>query len=127
MRATELGLGPWFNAKGEQVASGVDDLHDRANRLTALTALDEHGRVVPGAIHDILTGSHPDGTVSPDATCSNWTSTTGRAVVGHHNRSGSCCAGRETSWSSAHESRGCTLSALQAMGSDARIYCFASD
>ena len=57
-----IGSGPWFNAMGVQIAASVDDLHGPAKELTGRTALDEHGNIVLGGIHDILTGSNPDGT-----------------------------------------------------------------
>jgi hypothetical protein len=121
-----IGRGPWFNAQGVQIASSLDELHsDRAN-LTLDTALTEAGALVAPTRHDILTGSSPDGTLaSGDATCRGWTSHgDGRAMVGHHNRSG---GGRGDSWNSAHSSRGCSQAALRASLGDGLFYCFASD
>lgn len=122
-----IGRGPWSNAKGVLVATSVDGLHGPENTLGPTTSLNEHGTPV-GYYHDIMTGSNPDGTLaSGDVTCRNWTSTDGRAIVGHSNKQGSCCGDRAQSWNSAHESRGCSLPALQAMGSAALFYCFAAD
>ena len=61
-----VGTGPWTNAKGVVVAKDVAELHG-ANNLTKQTALTEKGAVVNGRgdtpnMHDVLTGSQPDGT-----------------------------------------------------------------
>ena len=75
-------------------------------------------------MHDILTGSRPDGTAFPgseDFTCGNWTSGgTGRAQVGHHDRKGQ--GEGATSWNSAHPSRGCSQGDLQATGGGGLFY-----
>ena len=123
-----IGSGPWFNARGAQVAADVDDLHALSNELGARTSLDEDGQTVAGGIHDILTGSNPDGTLAGDtATCSNWTSASpnDQAMLGHHNRRGG--GDRPDSWNAAHLSRGCDLPSLAATAGDARFYCFAVD
>lgn len=89
-----IGDGPWFNAKGIQIAANVADLHSDNNKINKETGLDERGMTVKGRVdnpnqHDMLTGTQHDGTAIPgaDATCSNWTSSTdgqGSAIVGHH-------------------------------------------
>jgi hypothetical protein len=61
-----IGQGPWFNAKGVQIASSLADLHSAANNLNKQTAVDELGHTVKGRgdtpnTHDILTGSTADG------------------------------------------------------------------
>ena len=61
-----IGKGPWRNAKGVVVAKGVDDLHSDSNNINKQTALTENGDVVSGRgdtinMHDILTGSDPQG------------------------------------------------------------------
>ena len=121
-----IGLGPWVNAQGIQIAAGVADLHGENVNLTADTALTEAGAHVAPGRHDILTGSNPEGTLAAgDATCRGWTSHgDGRAMVGHHNRSG---GGRGDSWNSAHPSRGCSQAALRASLGDGLLYCFAAD
>jgi hypothetical protein len=92
-----IGRGPWLNAAGVQIAASLDDLHGPGNNLRADTALNDEGEAV-GYFHDMMTGSDPDGTLaSGDATCRNWTSTSGRAIVGHSNKQGSCCGGRAQS------------------------------
>ena len=130
-----IGTGPWRNAKGVVVANNVTELHG-ANNLTKQTALTEKGDVVNGRgdtpnMHDILTGSQPDGTAiagSVDTTCGNWTkSGEGAAMVGHHDRTGLDESAPAKSWNSSHQSRGCSYDALKSTGGDARIYCFAAN
>ncbi len=123
-----IGHGPWFNAKGAQIAASLGDLHGPANRLGGQTSLDEHGNFVLAGVHDILTGSNADGSVAEgDATCHNWMSTIGHAMVGHSNKVGSIGGDRARSWNSAHLSEGCSAAALQKLGSGALLYCFAVD
>jgi hypothetical protein len=122
-----IGRGPWVNARGVQIAANVEDLHSGAVNLTRDTALTETGADVAPTRHDILTGSNADGTLAGngDATCRGWTShADGRAMVGHHNRSG---GGRGDSWNAAHLSRGCSQAALRASLGDGLFYCFAAD
>ena len=122
-----IGRGPWVNARGVQIAASVEELHGDAVNLTRDTALTENGTEVGPTRHDILTGSNADGTLSGnrDATCRGWTShADGRAMVGHHNRSG---GGRGESWNAAHLSRGCSQAALKASLGDGLFYCFAAD
>ena len=128
-----IGKGTWRNAKGVVIAQNVTELHG-SNNINKETALTEKGEVVNASgdtpnMHDILTGSQPDGTAiagSVDTTCRNWTSSgEGAAMVGHHNRAGLDDSAPAKSWNSSHQSRGCSLDALKATGGDARIYCFA--
>jgi hypothetical protein len=128
-----IGDGPWVNAKGAEIAASLDALHDGAPGLTKQTALDETGAVVNGGgdtpnRHDILTGSLPDGTASPD-TCADWTSGgDGAAMLGHHDRTGLDDSAAAKSWNSSHASRGgCSLDALHGTGGDGLFYCFAAD
>jgi hypothetical protein len=132
-----IGTGPWYNAKGEKIANGLADLHgdtlDLArlgNNLVKQSALTEKGMMVNGRgdtpnTHDMLTGSQTDGTAYADGadhTCGNWTSeTTGTAQLGHSDRSG----GGNTSWNSAHPSRGCSQENLVSTGGAGLFYCFA--
>ena len=128
-----VGLGPWYNARGELIASDVDQLHINPN-IVKRTALDENGNLVKGRgdkpnEHDILTGSKADGTAyfpweKGPHTCGNWTSSgEGSAQVGHHDRHG----GGNTSWNSAHGSRGCSQENLISTGGAGFLYCFAAD
>jgi hypothetical protein len=130
-----IGVGPWHNAKGVQIAPNVVDLHgdnerDR-NYLFKDTALDEKGNLVNGRgdtpnVHDMLTGSDSLGRalrVPEDRTCRNWTSDSPNdsAMVGHHDRSG----GGNTSWNSVHATPGCHAEGLIKVGGGGRVYCFA--
>jgi hypothetical protein len=132
-----IGTGPWFNQRGARIAMGLADLHGDTveqarlgNNLTRNTVFDEKGGTVPGAgdkpnEHDILTGSQSDGrafTDGMDHTCANWTSNAmGSAQVGHFDRTG----GGNTSWNSAHASKGCSQENLVGTGGAGRLYCFA--
>jgi hypothetical protein len=124
-----IGNGPWYNARGVEVASSLANLHGD-NNLTKETQLNEKGEVVNGRgdnpnRHDILTGSDSNGRAT-DATCNDWTSSgEGSARVGHHDRMGG--GDDPTSWNSAHGSRGCSQSDLQGTGGDGLFYCFAID
>jgi hypothetical protein len=126
-----IGRGPWRNAKGVVIARSVDDLHSDANNLNKETALTEKGEVVNGSgdtpvMHDMLTGSTADGRAM-DATCNNWTSSSsdGSAMLGHHDRKGTSPPPSNTSWNSAHPSRGCSQDALKSTGGAGLFYCFA--
>ena len=124
-----IGKGPWVNALGVQVAASLAELHSEDSPIDRDTALSEKGTRIASERHDILTGSNPDGTLvagPDDATCAGWTShDAGRAMLGHHNRSGGGLRG--TSWNSAHLSRGCSQRALRASNGDALLYCFAAN
>jgi hypothetical protein len=132
-----IGTGPWYNAKGQPISMNQAELHgdtlemaQRGSNLFKQSALTEKGQLVPGAgdpgnAHDLLTGSQLDGrayTDNVDRTCNNWTSSgMGSAQVGHSDRTG----GGNTSWNSAHASRGCSQADLQATGGAGLFYCFA--
>lgn len=126
-----IGEGPWVNAKGETIASSLEELHSDQNKISKETALTEKGEVVNGRgdtpnRHDILTGSLPEGT-RHEATCENWTSGgEGSAMVGHHDRMGLDESAPARSWNSSHPSRGCSQADLQGTGGDGLFYCFAA-
>jgi hypothetical protein len=129
-----IGKGPWKNAKGAVVAKDVADLHSAGNNITKQTALNEKGETVSGRgdpvnVHDILTGSDPQGnfsTAGGDTTCGNWTkSGDGSAIVGHHDRAGLKDTWHMKSWNSSHGSRGCSQDQLKASGGGGLLYCFA--
>ena len=129
-----IGTGPWFNAKGVQVAGNLDELHYSNVGLGKENSLTEMGGVVNGRgdspnQHDILTGSQLDGTVFTDGadhTCGNWTKNgEGSAQVGHHDRTGGGQV--PSSWNAAHGSRGCSQANLVATGGNGYFYCFAID
>ncbi len=126
--------GPWTNAKNIVIAKSVDDLHSASANLTKDTLVSEKGEVVMGRgdavnMHDILTGSDPQGlysTAGSDTTCANWTSSgEGSAIVGHHDRIGLKDTRHMTSWNSSHGSRGCSQDNLKATGGNGFFYCFA--
>jgi hypothetical protein len=133
-----IGQGPWYNARGTLVAANVADLHgdvqrDR-NAINKQQALNEKGQPVNGFgdtpnQHDILTGSDSHGRAiagEMDTTCGNYTRNTdgsGSVIVGHHDRTG----GPNTSWNSAHGSRGCSQANLVATGGAGLLYCFAAN
>jgi hypothetical protein len=134
-----IGNGPWANARGGVVATNVAHLHGDTleqaqvgNNLSRATVLTEKNTVVKGVgdmpnEHDILTGSRSDGRAysdTADHTCNNWTSGTdgaGAAQLGHFDRTG----GGNTSWNSAHPSRGCSQPNLISTGGAGYLYCFA--
>ncbi len=134
-----IGKGPWKNARGEVIAMNVDELHGAGNRLGKQTSLNEKGEELKGAgekpnVHDILTGSQPDGRAFPadkgDMTCGNWTKSgaDGTAMLGHMDRKGLREDDASHSWNSSHPSRGgCSLEALKSTGGDGRLYCFAAE
>ena len=121
-----IGKGPFYNAKGVMIAKDVAELHSKGDAINKETALTEKGE--PVTMHDIITGSQPDGTAYPervdvvDHTCRGYTSN-GRGAVqfGHSDRSG------DSSWISAHPSRGCSQADLAATGGAGQFYCFAID
>ena len=134
-----IGTGPWYNSKGARIAKDLSDLHGDTleqarigSSLTKITALTEKGDMIAGPPddnqrHDILTGSQADGrafTDGADHTCHNWTSSgEGSAQIGHPDHTG----GPNTSWNSAHASRGCSQENLKSMGGAGLFYCFAAD
>jgi hypothetical protein len=135
-----IGKGPWHNAKGDVIATSVDDLHSPNNKISKQTALNEKGEPVSGRgdspnRHDILTGSQPDGRAfapDQDRTCGNWTkSGQGAAMVGHHDRMGLRDDEPSKSWNSSHPSRGsdggCSQADLRSTGGDGLFYCFAAN
>ncbi|MEO7192387.1 MAG: lectin [Vicinamibacterales bacterium] len=134
-----IGAGPWHNARGQMVAADQNELHGDTldiarvgNRINKVNALNEKGERVNGNgdtpnVHDILTGSRPDGrafTDTADHTCGNYSSGAdgaGSVQLGHHDKTG----GPNGSWNSAHASRGCSQPNLVATGGGGLLYCFA--
>jgi hypothetical protein len=123
-----IGPGPWYNAKGQLIASTVAELHSDKANVNADTALDEQGRQINPAgapnRHDIMTGSTADGRAT-EMTCQNWTSSASAdsAMLGHHDR---LTFGKPGSpWNAAHASKGCSQENLVTTGGAGLIYCFA--
>jgi hypothetical protein len=149
-----IGNGPWYNVRGQLIASNVADLHgdqqrDR-NNIQKATALDVKGNEVPGAggapgtnQHDAMTGSDSGGrafTDGIDHTCNNWTSdgmTMPQAANANPNVPADRAramlghidrtGGGNVSWNAAHMSQGCSKQALINTGGAGRIYCFATN
>jgi hypothetical protein len=132
-----IGEGPWYNSKGAVISQNQSELHgdtliqaQRGSNLFKQSALNEKGDVVHGVgdslpnVHDILTGSQPDGrafTDTADHTCNNWTSSgAGSAQVGHSDRIGNGNA----SWNSSHATTGCSQADLASWGGAGLFYCF---
>ena len=129
-----IGFGPWYNAKGVEVASTLNALHSDFMNLGKENSLDENGNQVKGRgdspnEHDILTCSSLAGNAIDDGedhTCNNWTSNgAGSAQVGHFDRQGG--GANPNSWNSAHGSRGCSQANLVATGGAGYFYCFATN
>jgi hypothetical protein len=128
-----IGTGPWFNANGIMVASGLADLH--ARKGDAEVFVDERGQRIAGqwpgsprpVEHDILTGSTADGMLLPGMTCADWTSDSAsvQAQVGHSDGLGpnGDTSGTLASWNSSHANQNCANTAPR--GGAGRIYCFA--
>ncbi len=128
-----IGKGPWKNAKGVVVAKSVDDLHSPSVNINKQTNLSEKGEMISGMgdavnMHDILTGSDPQGlysTAGGDTTCGNWTkSGEGSAILGHHDLVGLKDTRHMNSWNSSHGSSGCSQDALKSTGGAGLLYCF---
>ena len=129
-----IGSGPWHNAKGVLIARDVAHLHSEETGLSKENSVNELGKVVNGKgdkpnMHDVLTGSQANGMAinGLDLTCQNWTSNQdskgNSAQVGHHDRTGG--GPNPKQWNSAHQSKGCSLPALQSTGGNGLFYCFA--
>ena len=131
-----IGRGPWRNAKGEVIATDIENLHGLRNNITKQTNLTEKGTVVNGRgdtpnTHDVLTGSQRNGLAFPagtDLTCGNYTKSgaDGAVQVGHSDRQGLTDDDYARSWNSSHASRGgCSQPALVSTGGAGMFYCFA--
>ena len=148
-----IGTGPWFNARGQQIAANVAELHGDTleqarlgNRISKTSALTEKGTPANGVgdmpnQHDILTGSTPDGRAYMDAadhTCNNYTANTHVEAPARGQGAPAAPAGPSVqlghhdrlgggnaSWNSTHGSRGCSQPNLVATGGAGLLYCFA--
>jgi len=130
-----IGAGPWKNVKGVVIATSVADLHSANNKINKETILNEKGERIKVRgdtpnMHDILTGSDMEGKAfagNLNLTCNNWTSSQfGKAMLGHADREGNPPPTQfSVSWTSAHQSRGCTQEDLIATGGNGLLYCFA--
>ena len=122
-----IGKGPWQNAKGTVVAKSVEDLHSDSANITKQTALTEKGEGVSGRgdpvnVHDILTGSDPQGlfsTAGGDTTCGNWTKSGEGSAIWLTMTVPDSRTPHMNSWNSSHGSRGCSQDALKARAAPA--------
>jgi hypothetical protein len=121
-----VGKGPFYNSKGVMIAKDVAELHSKPDAINKAVALTEKGEAP--AMHDMITGTQPTGMAYPervdvvDHTCNGYTSNSrGTVQLGHSDRSG------DSSWISAHSSRGCSQADLAATGGAGQFYCFAID
>jgi hypothetical protein len=124
-----IGAGPWYNSGGDLIAPHLAALHGSQSRLAKETAVTEISDEVSPDVHEILTGSRPDGTAFPgnaQRTCNNWTSSgAGSAQVGYSDRKGQ--GANPNSWNSAHPTSGCSEEAFRKSGGAGLFYCFAID
>jgi hypothetical protein len=129
-----IGSGPWYNAKGVEIAKNVEDLHSTNVQINKANGLSEKGE--PTKVrgdnpnqHDMLTGSTLEGRAFPpnlNLTCNNWTSSNfGSAMLGHSDREGIADTVYQHSPISSHMSRDCTQPGLVATGGAGLFYCFA--
>ncbi len=139
-----IGEGPWYGAAGHMIARDVPHLHGDTiedarlgNGVHPFHARTETDEFVSGVmerefgmgdnLHDVLTGSQPDGRAYPagdDRTCGNWTlSEGGSARIGHHDRIGRL----DNSWNSTHNTQSCSQQGVSAGGGAGLFYCFAID
>jgi hypothetical protein len=129
-----IGTGPWYNAKGVEIAANLDELHgENYYKINKTTALTENGSFVSGRgdtpnQHDMLTGSQREGTAFPagdDKTCHNWTSSSeGSAIVGHTDLIGNTRG--PNFWNFSHSTPGCSIPDLAKVGGAGFYYCFAA-
>lgn len=137
-----IGTGPWYNTRGDVIASSVNTLHTAGIPSNLIydelgnSILDASGNSLIGSTHDVLTGSAADGTVipfpgnpsAPPPTCNSWTASFGDingpyAYVGHADWSAANTVGNP-SWNSAHEVP-CSQTALASTAGSGKLYCFA--
>ncbi|HXU80047.1 MAG TPA: DUF1554 domain-containing protein, partial [Polyangia bacterium] len=134
---TRIGMGPWFNFKGDMIAANLMQLHEEGgmkNGLTQQTNLTDKGQIVSGRTvklpgegnqHDILTGSTQDGMLKAGANCSDWNADTGNSWVGHADRMGTQADPIVmASWNSSHMD---SCADTSQGGGAGRFYCFATN
>jgi hypothetical protein len=118
-----IGMGPWYNQAGKEVAKDLATLHTTG--IKSADILDESGVVCANAYHDILTGSGTNGKLAivKEPNCADWTVKTGNgAVVGHCDWEGG--SGK---WNNAHAVNNCDETTFNGAKGEGRIYCFAKD
>jgi len=111
-----VGSGPWQNAKGTVIANNLTELTQRQQQHHQADGAEREGGAgqrpwrTPN-MHDILTGSQPDGTTAfaprDDRTLRQLDKGgQGAAMVGHHDRQGLRDDDASKSWNSSHPTRG---------------------
>jgi len=150
-----IGDGPWHDANGRLIATGVDGLLDDrpdGDVQTVNDLPDECGIPISaiGDAHDIVTGSNRAGQLSstdPESTCYDWTSSDRNDGVGTDHRMGLVICGHSfprhmggtgdeaSNWMSAHSVPSCGKGAnltqtmeegcIGCAGGYGAIYCFA--
>ena len=90
----------------------VNGRGDTPNQHDILTGSDSHGRAVAGDADTTCKGNTSNADGARTACCSGITIATG---------------GGNTSWNSAHGSRGCSQPNLVATGGAGLLYCFAAN
>jgi hypothetical protein len=124
-----IGRGPWYNAEGDLIAQNVAELHGKGSKLDKETTVHESNDPVEADMHEILTGSRPDGTAfepGADRTCGNWTSSTaGNAQVGYSDQTGE--GENPNSWNSARPTNACSMEGFKSRAGAGLFYCFAID
>jgi hypothetical protein len=133
---TRIGNGPWTDANGALIAQSLTALFTDGLPPAQRNLTDENGTVLPSNIHDVVTGSGPDGNRVAGQNCNGWTSNlaTATTIVGHSNGAGPQVgidnADPNFGWIRAHPAPGttpCDQPGLASGGGDGRIYCFAAD
>ncbi len=127
-----IGPGPWYDYRGDLVASSIAALHASQTALFHEHMLTEQGNAAPLTEHDIFTGSTAEGkatafdedTATANPTCKNWTSSNHAdyGTVGHTNAS--CADVSIPSWNHAHVIE-CDPDAVKDSGGSGRLFCFA--
>jgi hypothetical protein len=96
-----IGRGPWHNSKGAMIAPSVDALFANGIMNLHSVILTEKGEALDNTKEwHVPTGSTVAGALDSTGTCNDWTSTTGRVMVGHPNRT---VQNGIRGWSSAHD------------------------
>jgi hypothetical protein len=124
-----IGNGPYYNSAGAMIAQDKAALHMRNG--DAALFIDERGNRINGQWtgsptpnqHDILTGSSRAGMLQMNATCSDWTATTGNAQVGHSDGLGPnmSMTGNLAYWNGSHTA---PCGDLASTGGAGKLYCF---
>jgi hypothetical protein len=108
----------------------ADDLFLDENGVLVTDPLDAAHLPLPNGgtrAHDIFTGTRPDGTLMPGATCNDWTSNSGadEAQVGHTDTPNNTQF--SPSWNSAHLTVDCSQNGVRSRGGAGFVYCFTAD